>query len=114
MDRGHGTRQPRLAASLCTPVGASLLCRCTLQRHPSSAADRAAAGGGGVGGGAAATAAAPSLASSLASVALAAWLHGRLVRLACGGAPYPPLRCRLLEFLTAHLALGPRGAEVDR
>ncbi|GFR47064.1 hypothetical protein Agub_g8750, partial [Astrephomene gubernaculifera] len=58
------------------------------------------------------------------TAALSAWLPAQLTRLACGGGggggggggpQLPPrMRRRLLVFLTAHLALGPRGTEVDR
>ncbi|GIL81430.1 hypothetical protein Vretifemale_10448, partial [Volvox reticuliferus] len=83
-----------------------------LQRHASSAAERAGAGASS----SAASASASSGASTLVTVALSAWLHGQLVRLAVGepyGAP-PWLRRELLDFLVVHLALGPRGAEADR
>ncbi|GIL62059.1 hypothetical protein Vafri_16372, partial [Volvox africanus] len=86
-----------------------------LQRHPSSssATERAGAASSSS---ATSASASSGAASALATVALAAWLHGQLVRLAVGepyGAP-PWLRRQLLDFLVAHLALGPRGAEADR
>ncbi|KXZ46761.1 hypothetical protein GPECTOR_41g726 [Gonium pectorale] len=81
-----------------------------LQRHGAPGAAATASGSS-----ASAASSAPASSSSAAtSAVLAACLLPSLVRLAAGGPLPPPLRLRLLHFLCAHVALGPRGSEVDR
>ncbi|KAG2488037.1 hypothetical protein HYH03_013343 [Edaphochlamys debaryana] len=87
-----------------------------LQRHaPPPAASASTSSASGAAPSTSASASASASATGLATAALGCWLQGQLVRLAAGAPPaLASIRLRVLSCLTAHLALGPRGAEVDR